>query len=359
MDIRSRRSAREPLELGRKPCWLGINVLVFFGCASTPDPYVEDLYASERVADELERDGYHALARHQLRVTADQADAERKGPLELRRCDLFRREREFDLARRCYRDLEQNVLPADQAEARFRFAAVEVELGREKQARQVLEALIVDQPSTEAAEKAARYLLELAGELGADERVALARRLAESLRPQASFEAKVRALCAFFLLDVGRVEHDRGNWSASWSALEEGWAQGQDTLWRDELQLARARTARAAKPEEVALALYRAMLDDRESAWFFGNYDSPYLDNAAWEYAQLLETLGRHGDAVAAYEALVNDFRHSSFVDDAAFAAARLQLQEGEDEALRRFITSYPNSRHVSAARRLLEDATE
>lgn len=353
------RSARDSFSLCRLGWRAGVGALVLVGCASTPDPYVEDLHASERIADELERDGYYALARHQLRVTANEADAERKGPLELRRCDLFRREREFDLARRCYRDLEQNVLPADQAEARFRFAAVEVELGREKQARQGLEALIVDQPSTEAAEKAARYLLELVGELGADERVALARRLAESLRPQASFDANVRALCSFFLLDVGRVEHARGRWSSSWSALEEGWAQGQDTLWRDELQLARARTARDAERDELALALYRAMLDDRESAWFFGNYDSPYLDNAAWEYGQLLETLGRNVEAVAAYEELINEFRHSSFIDDAAFASARLQLGEGDDKALRRFITSYPSSRHVSAARRLLGDTTE
>lgn len=311
----------------------------------------------ERVADELEREGEYVLAREQLAaIAAETDDPQRAGSLSLRACDTYRRELEWNLARRCYQDLTPDVLPGIKALARHRAAQMDVRLGRIKQAKAALEELVIDQPNTEGAETGARYLMELAGEESARERMALGRRLALALDPQAKLDVDARALCTFLWLDVGRTAREElGDPEASDEALERAWTLGADTHWRDELFVERAETAVACGKLAEAVEIYATFLDDRESSWFIGSYDSPYLGRAALARGELLERLGRMDEAIDAYEWLVRRLEQSKYRDDAAFGAARLRAERGELAPLRRFIRDYPDSRHVPAARLRLE----
>ncbi len=330
------------------------------GAPGAGTPKIQDLNRMERLADELERDGSYVLAREQLdAIAASAEDPQRAGYLLLRACDTYRREQEIDLARRCYLDLAPNVIPSIKALACYRASQMEVELGRLDRAKRALEELVIDQPSTEGAETGARYLMELAGESSAKERVELAKRLATALAPQAELEENVRALCTFFWLDAGRTAREElAEPDDSAQSLDRAWTLGQDTQWRDELFVERAKTAAAQERLAEAVAVYDAFLDDRETSWFFGSYDSPYLGRAALARGELLERLGRAEEAIEAYEWLVRKLDESKYRDDAAFAAARLRADGGDLSALREFLHNYPESRHARSAKARLEGGT-
>lgn len=309
-------------------------------CAAPGQGTVEaqDRHRSERIAEELARRGHHDLARDQRAALARETEDElRRGEQLIERCDLLRDERKTDPARRCYLGLVQEVLPEQKAEARYRAATMEVELGRITKARERLREMIIDQPNTEAAETGARYLLELAGESG--ERSSEAQHLLDALLPQAKFDDKTRALCTYLLLSTG---------SKSPETLARAWALGSDTHWRDELYLARGKAHLERGELAAATEVFEAFLADRQTSWFVGSYDSPYLGESAMLLGGAYEALEQRDDAIRIYRWLVDELPKSKYRDDAAFRSARLT---GTRAALEEFVRTYPDSRHIPAAK--------
>ncbi|MEM6532379.1 MAG: hypothetical protein AAF654_07135 [Myxococcota bacterium] len=314
-------------------------LLMLVACAAPGrgSPDVLDRHHSERVAEELARDGRHDLARDQLEVAAAETEDElRRGELLLERCDILRSERKIDPARRCYLALVQEVTPEQKAEARYRAAAMEVELGRIRRARERLREMIIDQPNTDAAEKGARYLLELSAESG--EREAEATKILDALLPQAEFDENTRALCTYLMLVIGE---------GSSADLERAWMLGSDTHWRDELYLARGKALLAEGALDEAATVLEAFLHDRQTSWFVGSYDSPYLGRGAMLLGEICEELGDRDRAIEAYDWLLDELPKSKYRDDAAYARAVLI---GTRDALEEFIATYPDSRFATSA---------
>lgn len=306
------------------PAVIGV---VFGGCEASTMSAAHDVAASVNVAEELEREGRYALARQQLEVTAKFASQERQGRLLIERCDLFSREHEYDAARRCFRDLVSNVSPELKAEARLRAVFAEVRLGRRRQAQAQLEALIVDQPGSGAAVRGVHHLLELSGEDGLTARQKLGRRLADALEPQAFFDRDVLELCALILLDVGRTERRLGETASSRATFDEAWARGRDTRWADQIAMERARSAAAAGARADAIAYYRAFIDQHDASWR-DRSESPLIDDAVWELAELYRVQGLTDDAVRLYHELVRDFPDSCHTVQAKRRLVRLRRHD-------------------------------
>jgi len=329
-------------------------VALSVACASTPPSSLvpDDLLVAMQVADELERDRLFALAREQLIAVAEHADTpERADSLRLRGCELWARQGDAERAGACYRN-SSFVSDEMRALAQHRLAALELELDDLDSARAGMRAVVEEYPATDAARRSLRGARALAREAGGPPaEVELLERVADALRERAGSEPAVREL--YLEAVVGAAERRL-------AALED--AQGAEELlrpvvesdagkWLDDALIWRARALARLGAHDDALTHYQRIIDDRESSWFVGSYDSVFLDDALFERAELLEQLGRRHEARAAFEELIDEVPESRLVDDAAFRAARLV---GEPSALERFVVDYPESRHVREARELL-----
>ncbi len=333
-------------------------MLLAAACASAPPSSLvpPELLIAIEVADELERDRQFALAREQLAAAAEYADTPDRGDaLRLRACELWIREGDLLSGRFCY---EQTVLRGGdepRARALYRAAAVELELGDAAAARAGMVEVARRYPATDAAERALRGARALAREQGgAAAEVDLLLGMAEALRTRATAEDALERVRDLYLEAVvvaaRRRLEDLDDAQGAEDLLGPATAEGRGA-WLDDATLWRARALARLGRHDRALELYQRMLDERETSWFVGSYDSVFLDDALFERAELLERLGRAAEARAGFELLADEVPDSRLVDDAAFRAARLT---GERSALEDFVREHPDSRHVPEARRLL-----
>lgn len=151
-----------------------------------------------------------------------------------------------------------------------------------------------------------------------------------------------------WLLDA----HDAGR---AQRALRRAVAAAVGTQWEDDARFWLARALTETKNLREAADQYRALIDAHASSWFVGDYRSLYHDDSLLALGVVLEDSGRVAEAVAAYRELLDDAPTSRLCDDAAFRLAQLAPKGRRQEALRRFLRAYPNSRHAPLARRWLQ----
>lgn len=324
-----------------------------FGCERPGQgtPQIVDANRALAVADDLERGGHYDLARRQLAdVAAAESRPRHRDLLALRICKTFLRQRAFQRARSCYEDRSKLGEEA-RGLALFYLAELDVGDGNEERAIDRIAELIGKTPELEVAQRAAKYGIGLAKE--PDERLVVAKRYLAAVG--SAHDDKVDPLFAFLAWEVGRNARAAGHLEQARQVLHDGWLRGEDTIWRDELMVERARVLRDQGDFDGAGTLYEEFLDERESSWFVGSYDSPYLGRAATEWCSMLADAGKTDEALDACRWLADEFPESRYLDDAEFVRARTLAKREGARALLEFVRRFPESRHVEEATRLAE----
>jgi tetratricopeptide (TPR) repeat protein len=309
-----------------------------------------------RVADELEGDGRWQLAREQLFAVSEHAGAVlRADSLLLRRCALWERQQQPRRAYTCYREAQ---LESEEMRAlrHYRLAVLDIDLHGAGAGRRAMVAVTLQYPGTNGAFRSLRGARALARETGGPAaEVGVLAHIVGQLRHRATAAGAppgIRDLYLEALVAAARVHlEDLDDAAGAELLLERAIGEAEGNNWLDDAVFHRARALRALGRHEEALAHFFRIVNERETAWFFGSYDSSFLDDAYFERAEVLEELGRVAAARDAYSLLVEEVPRSRLADDAAFRAARLA---GDRALLERFLLDFPDSRHVQAVRELL-----
>jgi tetratricopeptide (TPR) repeat protein len=334
-------------------------VLVFaLACglaAAAPNRAVEEATRREAV-------GQWERARQLIESQLEQVAPAEADELRLRICATFHTQARLAEARDCYVARRSRMATTEAAAmARYRAAILDVELGQSRVARREADWLLIHGPESAAARRAVQLLRALRREEGgaageADFLLGVASQLrsraGRSLRPEPKPDP-VRDLYVECLVDAARIRLvERGLGSSAARLLDRAVRAAVMTNWIDDALIWQARARRANGAHAAALESYQRLLALHETSWFVGSYESQFRDDAMLEIGETLEEMGRTGDALAAYERLVEDAPASRLRDDAAFRGAKLS---GDAASLRAFLGDYPESRHAAEARRLLE----
>jgi tetratricopeptide (TPR) repeat protein len=333
--------------------------LLLAGCASTPpsslvDP---DLLVALDVAAELERGPDRESARCQLEAIAALAPPEIADEARLRRCATWAGE-DATAAEGCYAESVAAMQTASGGALAELYAATLALDRGDPAAETAIAAVITRHAAESAARRALSILRGLARERGgADAELALLHEIAAALRPAVSAGGEgANELCLEATIEAAGLAVTRATRAAE--AL--GWLDGIEALvgqgrWRDDWLWWRSRALVLEHRDEEAIAALDALIDARVSSWLVGSYDSPLLDDALLAVGEIEERRGRVDAARRAYRRVLDETPDSRLVDDAAFAAARLGAAQGDRAALQRFCRDFPESRHLPAARALLE----
>jgi tetratricopeptide (TPR) repeat protein len=325
-------------------------------------PRRSDVEVALRAVDELEAQSAYEAARRQLQGLVRHVPPGLGEDLVMRRCELWHRQNQPAECRRCYLSLVGHGLTSVEhiAQARYRAAAAALDVGETEAGRRELTLLVDDLPYTESARRAfvlARALhRERTGYMGETEfLMQVASRLAWVAEPGANREesALARELLAEALVEVGRLRLQEGkDAEAAQRILERAQPIARATVWEDDAVMWLARSLRALGRRGEALAAYQELVDSQKTSWFLGVYASELYDDALYEVGQTLEEMRRYPEAERAYAELFRRVPTSRLLDDAAFRIASLTAERRRDRSpLSTFIRDYPASRHVRAAR--------
>ncbi len=321
-----------------------------------------DVAGALAVADELERARRFALARGQLRAVAKGLSLRQRGETEFRICRLWERDEERARARECYLALTSQEAGTHwelRASAEYRAAL----LGEGPRALTALVAVAMGYPRALVARRAlvaAREIIrERVGELeGAEFSLRLALefegRLGSSGEISAEREQALRGLAAECWLEAGRFySRPAQDSTLGLEFLQRAREVAKGTVWWDDATLALARELVRVRALPQAREVYRQFINRRESSWFVGAYDSQFLDEAMFEYGNVLELLELGREAREAYLTLIAYSPSSRLADDAAYRALVLAPAVQRRGALKRFVKAYPNSEYLSEAKRV------
>jgi tetratricopeptide (TPR) repeat protein len=317
-----------------------------------------DLAVALEVANELERRGSYDLARRQLDAVIAMETGAAADSLRLRRCATWHRQGQLEPARACY---EKARLATDEARALARYRGASLAYDCAEDAKAAMLEVLERWPATDAARRALRFLRGAERSRGGPEGEAgFLLDIASRLRDQALASGAPPDLLSLYLevlIGAGRIQLEELDRAAGAVRILASAARAAaESAWLDDALFFWARALGAAGQRAAALDTYQRLIDLHETSWFAGSYTSPFRDDALLERADLLAAAGRLEQARAAYLTLIEEAPDSRLVDDAAFRAARIAARSGDPQALRAFITAYPESRHVRSARQLLAE---
>jgi tetratricopeptide (TPR) repeat protein len=284
--------------------------------------------------------------------------AEREGEdLRLRACAVLEGQDDLSGARACYQETAGALRDQEyRALALYRAASLAVQLGDRIAAIRQLDDLVTTSPATDAAARAFRLRRMLTNEMGGvTAELEELRAVAAKLTGGSELESRALAVEAWVAVGQLELEQRQDPGAAATALLEaqrlakgrHGWDLA--TFW-----LARARAA-AGDWQAALAALHSLTRVEEASGPGRGQHDSALYDDALYEIGVTLERAGQDGKARAAYRACLDKTPDSVLADSAAFSLARLAPSVERRAALEQFIVRYPRSRHVSAARALLE----
>jgi tetratricopeptide (TPR) repeat protein len=306
--------------------------------------------------------GEWQCARDALESQIERANPHEADALRLQICATLQRQTRLAKARDCYWTARSRMATEEgSAMARYRAAMLDSELGNQAAARQGADWLLTHRPSSAAARRAVLFLRALRREEGgaaaeADFLLGVASRLRQSAERALAPEPRPDAVLDLYLeclVEAARIRLEkRGRERSAARLLERAVRAATTSDWLDDALIWLARARRAIGAHRSALESYHRLLESHEGSWLVGSYDSQFRDDAMLEIGGTLEELGRPRDALAAYARLLEDAPTSRLRDDAAWRATRLS---GDPEALRAFLSEYPESRHAGEARQMLE----
>ena len=110
---------------------------------------------------------------------------------------------------------------------------------------------------------------------------------------------------------------------------------------------------------QTALTYYGQVTLLRGKGWWFGNYNSTYVDEAFIRKGEIYVAIGEKHKAIREYELFLEVFPDYLKADDVSWALVRLRADYGDPEDLEAAIdfllTNYPESRFCAQARVLRE----
>jgi tetratricopeptide (TPR) repeat protein len=228
-------------------------------------------------------------------------------------------------------------------------ARLEEETGNLPEAQKSLEWLIENHPESGLAPTALHDLLELLAPRG---EIAIRSYLDARLAALDKTELgeHLHAAYAASLERSGDLAAAR----ARYLFVAERYPYPRGALWDDALFHAADLAARAGAPAEAILHLER-MLSKREAAYVQGSYERGRYGEAQFRIAELYrDALHDPVRARKAFEQLWSAHRTSRLRDDAAWNAAQLAAQAGDDagacEDLEALVREMPSSRYVACA---------
>lgn len=194
-----------------------------------------------------------------------------------------------------------------------------------------------------------RYLTHIEHERGARQALAAAVALTPELDRSATAE-QLQYSVAELLERDGQLSAARDRYLAT--AARFPYPRG--SYWDDSLFRAAELEERLGRPA-AAIAHLERMLAERESALFVGSYERPRYDDAQLRIAELYrDRLGDPARARRAFATLWEEFPTSRLRDDAAWSAALLAKQAGDQaescEWLRELRRATPDSRYAACA---------
>ena len=145
-----------------------------------------------------------------------------------------------------------------------------------------------------------------------------------------------------------------GDFENAAKQLEDIWPRVEQSVWWDDVAMARADALFSAGQFTKALDVLGVFLERRESSFFIGSYESIHFDEAMMMRGQIYETMKKPVDARGEYLSLIERAPESRWCDDAAYRAALLLPLEKKPSALRQFIQDYPDSKWVHFAQKAL-----
>ncbi|OGQ88909.1 MAG: hypothetical protein A2289_27065 [Deltaproteobacteria bacterium RIFOXYA12_FULL_58_15] len=341
---------------------LGVTLNLLFGCSSRPSSWIaDDLLAALQTADDLERARRFDEAREKLAAITANVDGELADTVSLRLCAMWTLEGKKEEGRRCYNG-SVAALATDEARAlaAHRAAVIALDQDDRKAARAELLAVIESWPYTDAAGGSMRTLSAMRREeAGPTAEADTLLGLASSVAERTASDAGVLDLYLEALLGAGRIRFVHGSIREAAQILGHAHSVSAKSRWNDDIAIWRARALGALGRPHDALEIYESIIDDRESSWFVGSYESAHFDDALFEKAETLLALRAPDAARTAYLEVLKRAPASRLVDDAAFAVAQLAAEEGDTQPARQFIVTYRESRHIPAARELLKRERE
>ena len=330
--------------------------------AAKPKSPVTDMDLALQAGGEFEARGAYEAARTQLQALSQEIPKAAAEELQLRICAVWQRQHELEPARRCYLALASHLDNVEyQATARYRAAALAVDMGLTDIGRDELTQVVDDLPSTDGAQRSLILARALHRDDGGVTReidflLGVASRLPVAAPPPGTrgrATPRAPALLSEAWVEIARLRLlERHDPEGALRMLARAQNVAQENVWQDEVWIWQARALRALGRYDDAIASYQTLIEAQTTSWFVGDYHSEFYDDALYEIGQTLEQAGRPGAASVAYAEVLRQTPMSRLVDDAAFRMATLKSQTlHSSEPLNDFARAHPESSWVRAVR--------
>lgn len=233
---------------------------------------------------------------------------------------------------------------ASAARATLRAGQLRLELGEDRAAYTLLWRVVTDHPDQAFAADALKVVLRDGRERDPEQLYQVLGQLHGRIGGSALGDNLLHAMADL-------AEHERRDPARARAHLDALVAQHpksglvDDALWHG------ARLSRQLGDPSGAAERLRRLLATREVAWGAGSYFSVWLDDGQLELGRVLrDDLGRHREALAAFERLPRDYPASVLRDDALWERAVTLHQMGERgracEVLAELKRAHPDSKH-------------
>lgn len=334
---------------GRRLTRGALLLLLAFGCApNLPPAYVTHQRAAERAYEQ----GDYTQAAREWRAAASVAPSgKHRDEAVYRSGASFARAGQSEQARAAWTELTRSPVGTRRARAHFDIAHSSIDEGDTERGFALLKAALLQFPDSGMSLRAARRLLDHAGERGSAAELALLNELAAKTRGREIAEYLLRRR-AHWLDHESRPDAAL----AAYRRLIAEYPYPQGRYW-DESVLRAAELHAALGQAEAAVSLLRWMLDHRERSSLVGSYERRYSE-AHFLLASLLnDSLNDPAGARREFRVIAQRYPTSLRRDDALWHAGlcSLRLQQpveacADAAELRR---QFPDSRYTPCTQHL------
>jgi tetratricopeptide (TPR) repeat protein len=333
--------------------------LLFSACSYQGYAVPKEQEAILHKSEQLEADRQFDAAIALIESTLPFVPKEYVTILRVRNCTLLERKGEHSAARDCYLK-EATSDDAEWAPLSAYYAAEILNRTNPWAAFDELDLLMLAHPNSDAASRALHLAQGIqrttrGNTAERDYLHGLAARLWVTHRDAADGGDKARSLISQSFVEAARIEIQAELNKQAADSLARAVLFGRGTTWLDDALIELARHHRQQKNLEGALESYGMLVEAQESSWIVGSYYSTYYGEALYEMGQVLESLGREGEALDAYGEVRCELEESRWEDDAEYASALIHFKRGDRSPMEDFIEDYPDSRLLKDAKEMLK----